>query len=182
VADDAGNLGVDELLGDGRTHLRVCLVVFAHHLELDRLATDLDLLRVCLIEGEVGAVLVVLAEMGDSTRQRTGNTDLDHGDIFRRGLGRLGLFRFFLAAAVHGEHGRRDDGEAELVRYVHLFSPLKRGWPNGQQIIICSGRLHVNPRYGPGPPRCPPRTGTVGLRTVRLTVAPCLSAPCGDSR
>ena len=130
MADDARDLGIDELLGDGRAHLRVGLVVFAHHFELDRLAADLDLPFGGFVDREMDAVFVVLAEVRDAAGQRARVADLDDHDIFRRRRRRLrglGLLGFFLAAAVQGEHGRRDDGEAELVRYVHLFSPLKRG-------------------------------------------------------
>ena len=40
VADDAGDLGVDQLLRHGVADLRVGLVVFRHQFELDLLAAD----------------------------------------------------------------------------------------------------------------------------------------------
>ena len=46
-------------------------------LELDRLAADLDLLGVGFVDGEVHAVLVVLAEVRDAAGQRAGVADLD---------------------------------------------------------------------------------------------------------
>ncbi len=58
-----------------------------------------------LVDGEPGAVLVVLAEVGDATGQRAGMADLDDDDFLDRGrrrLGGLGLLGFFLAATVEG--------------------------------------------------------------------------------
>ena len=86
VARNARDLGVDHLLRDGRAHLRIGLVVLAHELELDRLAADLHLAGGVLVDGQAGAVLVVLAEVGDAAGQRAGVADLD-GDDF---LGRCG--------------------------------------------------------------------------------------------
>ena len=148
MAGDAGDLGVDELLGDGRPHLRVGLVVLAHELELDRLAADLHLAGGVLVDGQAGAVLVVLAEVGDAAGQRAGVADLDGDDFFGRGRGGGGLrrfgglLRFFLTAAVNGDERGRDEGQAELARHVHgvpLLAGLgETGEVNGQQnIIVC---------------------------------------------
>ena len=94
MADHAGDLGVDELLRDRRAHLRVGLVVLAHHFELDRLAADLDLPVVGFVDGEMDAVLVVLAEVGDAAGQRAGVADLDDHDVFGRGAAALGASAF----------------------------------------------------------------------------------------
>jgi hypothetical protein len=132
VTDNAGDLGIDELLRDGRAHLRVSLVVFAHHLELDRLAADLDLLRGGFVDGEVDAVLVVLAEVGDAARQRAGVADLDDDDFFsgsRGRLGRFGLLGFFLTATIDGHERGRDERQAELAVHVHSSPPGEKGMP-----------------------------------------------------
>ncbi len=116
---------VDELLGDRRAELRVGLVVLAHHLELDVLPPILIFLGVGLVDREVHAVLVVLAEVGDAAGQRAGVADLDGDDFLGRAaaaFGRFGLLRLFLAAAVDGEQRGRDERQAELVGHVHLIS------------------------------------------------------------
>ena len=77
VADDAVDLGVDQFLRDERPHLRVGLIVFGHQLELDRLAADLDALRVELVDRHLRAVLVVLAVVRLAAGQRRREADLD---------------------------------------------------------------------------------------------------------
>ena len=101
MADDAGDFRVDELLRDRGADLRVGLVVLAHHLELDRLAADLDLLGVGFVDGEVHAVLVVLAEVRDAAGERARVADLD-GDRSSRRRRRGRRCRRFGAAAFFG--------------------------------------------------------------------------------
>jgi hypothetical protein len=124
VADDAGDLGVGEFLRDRRSELRVGLVVFGQHLELDRLAAELDLPGVRFVDGQAHAVLVVLAEVGDAAGQRAGVGDLDGDGLLdrRRSLGRFGLLGLFLAATVQGDCCGGDEGQAELARDVHGLS------------------------------------------------------------
>jgi hypothetical protein len=124
VTDDAGDLRIDEFLGDRRPELRVRLIVLAHHLELDDLAAELDLLRGRFVDGEVDAVLVVLAQVRDAAGQRSRVADLD-GDRFlggrgrrgggsgRGGLRRGGLLGFFLAAAVDAKYRSGDERQAD---------------------------------------------------------------------
>jgi hypothetical protein len=116
VAHDGGDLGVNQLLRHGGADLRVGLVVFAHHLEGDRLAADGDLLRVGLLDRQRHAVLVVLAQVRDRARERTGVGDGDgEAGGSGRGGGLLGLF--LLAASGECERGR--DGQAQLMGAFH---------------------------------------------------------------
>ena len=112
MADDAIDLGIDQLLGDDGTLLRVGLVVFGKQFELDLGAADFKALRVQFLDREARAVLVVLAEVGLRAGHRCHMAELDHDFGFRRrrcrsgGRGRCCGFRFFLlAAGAHGEGG-----------------------------------------------------------------------------
>jgi len=78
VADDAVDLGVDQLVGDGRALLRIAGVVFGEEFELGLLAADHDALGVEVVDGHAGTVLVVLAEVGDRAARRAHVTDLDN--------------------------------------------------------------------------------------------------------
>jgi hypothetical protein len=68
VADHAGDLCIDELLRGGGALLGIGRVVFRQQLELDFLTTDLQLLGVELLDRQLGAGLVVLAQVGDPCR------------------------------------------------------------------------------------------------------------------
>ena len=87
VADDAVDLGVDELVGDRGALLRIAGVVFGDELELRLLAADGDALGVQLVDGHAGAVLVVLAEVGDAAARRGDVADLDDHVLRRHGAG-----------------------------------------------------------------------------------------------
>jgi hypothetical protein len=119
VADDAIHLGVDQLLRHRRALFRIGLVVLAEQFEGHHGAADFQLLGIGFLDGQAGAVFVVLAQVRLRTGERCRMADL-HG---QRGLGRrrgrlLGLRRRrgrrrFLAAAVHDQGG--SDGEAECL-------------------------------------------------------------------
>src|SRR5665213_608034 len=113
---DAKVAGVGEFLRDCRPELRVGLVVFAIDDELDRLAADLELLVVGLVDRQVDAVVVVLAEVRDAAGERAGAADRDGGRVVggrRCDGGRLGLF--LVAAAINSEERGCDERQAELV-------------------------------------------------------------------
>ena len=80
------------------------------------------------VDGEVHAVLVILAEVGDAAGQRTCVTDLD-GDGFLGGgggapaFGRFGLLGFFLAATVNGYERGRNQRQAERMGDLHERTP-----------------------------------------------------------
>ena len=96
MADHAGDLVVDQLLGDGRALLRIGLVVLRVELELDLLAVDDDVLGVGVVDGQARAVLVVLAQVGLRAGGRRDVADLDdHFGHRRRGGGRPAASAFF---------------------------------------------------------------------------------------
>ena len=130
VADDAGDLGVDQLLRDDRALLRVGLVVFGDELELDLLAVDHDVLGVGIVDRQAGAVLVVLAQVRLRAGRRADVADLDdgfgHGRRGRRAAGGFcGLLRLFLAAAVSGQQRCGDKRQAERAIESHECPPLR---------------------------------------------------------
>ena len=159
MADDAGDLRVDELLRDGRAHLRIGLVVLAHQFELDRLAADLELLRGGFVDGQARAVLVVLAEVRDAAGQRAGMADLDGDDSSSsagaRGSGLRGfrgLLRLFLAAAVDGDERGRDERQAELAGHVHGSPPREWGCEDERETDnywLCRVRVSMRRRARP---------------------------------
>ena len=63
--DDADNLGVHQLLGYLRGLFAVSGVIFGQQFELGLLAVDHDALGIGFFNGQLGAVFVVLAEVGD---------------------------------------------------------------------------------------------------------------------
>jgi hypothetical protein len=78
VADNAGDLGVDQLLRHGVADLRIGLIVFGEQFELDLLAAEADPGGVGFVDREAGAVLVVLAQVRDAAGERGDAADLDH--------------------------------------------------------------------------------------------------------
>jgi hypothetical protein len=125
MADNAGNLGVDQLLRHGVAYLRVFLVVFRQQLELDLPAAEADARGIGFIDCEAGAIFVVLAQVCDASGERSDAADLYHQR--RRGWwwrGRRG--RFFLAASHQGDCG--NDGKREgLFGEVHDEAPFRSG-------------------------------------------------------
>ena len=131
VADHAVDLRVDQLRGGGGALLRVGRVVLGQQLELDRLATELDALGVQVLDRELGAQFVVLAQVGDAAGQRAHVADLD--DRLRRGDAR-------------GEGERRGDCEAQDL-LVQMHGCLS--WRVG--LVSYAGRcLRRNPRRRAG--------------------------------
>ena len=128
MPDHAGDFVVDELLRHDRALLGVGLVILGIELELDLLAIDRDTLRVGVIDGQAGAVFVVLAKVSLRARGRADVSDLDghlrHGRCGGGGR-RRGLLGFFLAAAVRGQQGRSDEREPERAVECHEFSSQK---------------------------------------------------------
>ena len=78
MADHALHAGIDEALGHRGGGARVGLVVLGHELEADLLATQHDTLGVGVVEGQLGAVLLVLAQVRDRPGERPGKAELDH--------------------------------------------------------------------------------------------------------
>ena len=80
VAHHAGHLGIDQLLRGGGALLGVCTVVLREQLELHGLAANLDVALVQVCDGQLGAGLVVLAEVRDATGHGCNMANLDgHG-------------------------------------------------------------------------------------------------------
>ena len=104
VADHAGDLGVAQLLGDGRALLRVGGVVFGRDLELDLLAADHDVLGVQVLDGHAHAVLVVLAVVGLGTGHRGDVADLDDLHVLRAG---------------HARHSGNGGGHRQFQLHLH---------------------------------------------------------------
>ncbi len=172
VADHAGDLGVDELLGDRRAHLRVGLVVLAHHLELDDLAADLDLPRGGFVDGEVHAVLVVLAEVGDAAGQRAGMADLDRHDFFGGRPSGLRLSSVLPCRNRRRLRARPRPASGRAYGSCSFKSSENRGMPTGQQAIIGPVAHVVNPPAG-HPSAAPRRSRApaTARRTGRQPVA-----------
>ncbi|KGX79142.1 hypothetical protein Y033_5341 [Burkholderia pseudomallei MSHR435] len=77
IADDARDPRVDEALRDLHRLPWIALIVFDDEHELHRLAVDRRRRAVQLVDGELRAVLHVLAQMGDGPRQRHRDADPD---------------------------------------------------------------------------------------------------------
>jgi hypothetical protein len=125
VADDAGDLGVDQLLGHGVADLGIGLVIFGDQFELDIATAQPGLGGIGFVDRQARAVFVVLAQVGDAAGERGDAADLDHqrrrGRLHRRRRGWL-----FLAAAHHGDGG--DHGQREGFHgHVHGGAPLGSG-------------------------------------------------------
>ena len=126
MADDTGDLGVDQLLRDDGALLRVGLIVLGDELELDLGAGDFNALAVELVDRHARGILVVLAQVRLRTGERRHVADF-HSDFGGRrgGCGRCcgrrrSLGFFLLAAADHGNggsDGERDAGNTQ-VRHV----------------------------------------------------------------
>ena len=67
MADHAVDLGVDQLLRNGRALFRIGAVIFQLQLELDRLAVDLEAFGVQFLDSHFGAVFIVLAKVSRRT-------------------------------------------------------------------------------------------------------------------
>ena len=80
-------LASTSLLATDGALLRIAGVVFGEQLELGLLAADGDALGVQLVDGHAGAVLVVLAEVGDAAAGRADVADLDDQVLRRNGAG-----------------------------------------------------------------------------------------------
>ena len=143
MADDGDSAGVDDLLGGKRAFLRVGLVVLADDHDLVDLVAELDATGgIDFLGGELGAELVVLAQVRDAAGQRRDVADLELGFLRSRcsgsRLGGLGLGRFFFLAAC----GKRDRGgnrqrhERNGASIHDLFSSMSVG-----RTMIGSGKF-----------------------------------------
>ena len=132
--------------------LAVSGVIFGQQFELGLLAVDHDALGIGFFNGQLGAVFVVLAEVGDLAGRRADVTDLDD-DFLRSSRGRSSFrfcFRlFFLAAkrpnpACYGDCNRC---ESEFIGLFHVAeSSEKNRW-----IMLCfAGCQRGNPARGAG--------------------------------
>ena len=122
MADYADNLGVDKFLRHRGANLGIGLVVFLDQHELGVLAVDLDFRGVGFVDGEHGAVFVVLAQVGDATGERADVADLDFNRRRRRGRSRRG-FGFFLAAGDQQQCGKGGGGYKTRAESGHGDSP-----------------------------------------------------------
>ena len=171
VTDHAVRLCVGELLRDGRTELRVGLVVFAKHLELDGLPADLDLLVVGLVDREVSPVVVVLAEVRDLAGERTRRADLDGDRFFDGGRGRGGGFRLrgrrllglFLAATIDADDRGGDHRKTDHVQMAHRNSPNWREKWITEHYHSPRNRVSIGTRQRPAWPRWPPPVAARGV-------------------
>ena len=128
MADDAIDLGVDQLLSNDRALLGIGLIVFRQQFELDLGAADFEALGVEFFNGQNSAVLVVFAQVSLRASHRRGMSELDddfrllgRGGGGRRGGCRSRLRLFFLATGTHGEgsgDGEGNYGKLGLHRYV----------------------------------------------------------------
>jgi len=105
---DIAHARIHKLLRHGHAGLGVALVVLGHQLELQRLATHVDLARVQVLDGQAHAVVVVAAGEGVRARQGAAVADLD--DLLlgqgARGAnqGGSGHEGGFHDGGLHGEH------------------------------------------------------------------------------
>ncbi len=125
MADYAGDLGVDQLLGHGVAYLGIGLIVLGDQLELYLLAADGDPGRIGFVDGEARAVLVVLAEVGDAAGEGGDAADLDH-HRGRRSLDRGWRGRLLLAAAHQGNSGNHGKRKG-FGWHVHGETPFRSG-------------------------------------------------------
>ncbi|MNT27354.1 hypothetical protein D3C72_1629810 [compost metagenome] len=77
MPQDADDVLVDQLLGDLHADARVGLVITRHQHELGGLAVNLDALLVGFFQGQVQAVLHVLAIVRLRTGKRRGKAEFD---------------------------------------------------------------------------------------------------------
>ena len=116
MADDADDVGIDQLLGGGGALLGIRGVVLREQLEAHLLAADLELLGIELLDRQAGAVLVVLAEVRDRAGQRRDMPDLDHG----------------LGARRHGDGGDRRGKREAHQGLLHFRGLLDKADGLGQ--------------------------------------------------
>jgi hypothetical protein len=140
VADDAGDFGIDQLLGHGVADLGIGLVVF---LETSSNLTSLDrpslgLGGVGFVDRQARAVLVVLAQMRDAAGERRRrwpiliSTEGGGGGGACTG-GRRGRLRFLVFAATGHGDARRSAANSErafMLGTLHATS--------GQSPLRCS--------------------------------------------
>ena len=111
MADNPIDLGIHQLLGNDGALLRIRLIIFGQQFKLDLGAPDFHPFRVQLLDGQHGAILVVLAQMGLRTGHWGNVAELDHD--FRLGFccrgGRGGL-NFLLATSGKCEGGCYGEG------------------------------------------------------------------------
>ena len=84
MADHTGDFGVDEFLRDDRAAVRFFFVVLGQQFKLHFFAIDDDVARVGFFNRQARTVLVVFAEVRDTTGERGGVPDFD--DQFLRGV------------------------------------------------------------------------------------------------
>src|SRR5450830_76190 len=75
-ADNRLDTDVNQLLRSSNTGLRICLVVFCNHFELDFFAADDQALRIQTFDRQLQTALIVLAGRGLWPGQRTAETNL----------------------------------------------------------------------------------------------------------
>jgi len=109
MADDTVDLGVDQLLRHGRALLGVGCVIFGHQHEFHGLAVDLEAFGVQILDGHIGRVLVILAQVGAGAR--------DRGDV--------AYLDDFLCARMAGK-GEGDGEWKDFGLEQHKHSPMDK--------------------------------------------------------
>ncbi len=125
MADDTDDTGVNQTLSHLRADFRVALIIFRDQFEFDLLAANRHAFGIQVFDGEFGAILVVLAQVGNGARHRRDLTDLDHGFTAgicrgrcRRAAGRSLLV--FVAASRKGHYSGSDEAQASDVSHSYF--------------------------------------------------------------
>jgi hypothetical protein len=127
VTDHTGDLGIHQLGGGSGALLGIGSVVFSQQLEGDGRTADGQTSSVELLDRHLGAVFVVLAEVGDATAGGTNMTDLD--DLGCRCRSRRGCCDrrgFFFFAASGKSDGRRKNGQFQVQLHGFPQKGLKK--------------------------------------------------------
>ena len=119
VADHAIDLGIDQLLGNDGALLRIGGIIFSQQLELDLGAANFQPLGIQFLDGQHGAVFVVLAEVGLRAGHRRHMAELDdHFGLAGWRNGSRSLRLFLLTAGGQGKSGSNGEGNYGKLR-VH---------------------------------------------------------------
>ena len=109
MADDAIDLGIDQLLGNDGALFRISRIIFCNKFELDLGATNFHALRVQFLDGQHGAIFVVLAKVSLRAGHWRDVTKFD--DQFRlgcrdRGSNGFRLFHLATGGQSEGNYGK----------------------------------------------------------------------------
>ena len=77
MADHALNFGIYQFLGSSSALFWIGSIVFSQQFELDNFVTNFDARRIQFFNGHLGAIFVVLAQVGNGTAGRSNVTNFD---------------------------------------------------------------------------------------------------------